>query len=75
MIASLIFDFDDENRDDKEEYEMCMNGKKYHSVLWDFDQELRKKLKYEELDEKEYDIYDNIRTMLWDLLDEEGLNL
>lgn len=71
MKATLKFSLPEENDD----FETATNGWKYRSVLIEFDNFLRSKLKYEELTENEDRVYDKIRTELWDLLKEHNLEL
>ena len=44
-------------------------------VLFEYDQYLRTKLKYETLTEQEYDAYEKAREKLHELLNEHGINL
>jgi len=71
MNATLKFDLPEE-RDD---FEIAVNGWKYRSVLWDLDNFLRSKLKYEELNDGEYAVYEKVREQLWNLLNEDSLTL
>lgn len=59
----------------EEEYEFkgAINGDKYRSVLIDMDNHLRSKLKYSELTETKYDVYEEIRNKLNELINDEGL--
>jgi len=71
MRATLKFDLLEE----RDEFETAVNGWKYRSVLWDLDNFLRSKLKYEELNDSEYVVYEKIREQLWNLLNEDNLTL
>lgn len=67
-----ILEFEDE---EKHEFEDAVNGYKFKLILWDLDQHLREKLKYGDCKEDEYDAYDKIREMLYDLLADYGVSL
>ena len=68
--AILKFDLPDENN----EFEMASRANDLHTIIWDLDQELRKKVKYSEEDtEKEREIIDKIRTELWEEITNKGL--
>lgn len=54
--------------DDKEEYEMTVSAMKYFTVIWEMKQELRKKIKYSELSEAEYEAYEKIQEFFVELL-------
>jgi len=61
MRAVLEFELPE----DSEEYGMAMHGSKYYSILNHFYNDvLRHKLKYEDLDPKTYAIYEEIRMKL-----------
>lgn len=66
MKASLIFKLPEEN----EEFHLAQHGGDYYRVLSDLDNFLRAKLKYEQLSEQEADIYQSIRTTLYEYADE-----
>lgn len=53
----------------------AMNGGKWSAVVWDFDQWLRKKIKYEELSESESSAYRACQQELRSLLDSVNLRL
>jgi len=71
MKAILKFDLPEEN----EEFEIASNGWKYKSILWEFDNHLRSKIKYTDLNDIEYDICTKIREHLWELVNRENLTL
>jgi hypothetical protein len=71
MKATLEFNLPD----DKEDYEMMINASKYYLALWNMKQELRSKLKYAELSEQEYEIYEKVRDKYNEILDDNGINL
>lgn len=71
MKAILKFNLPEEN----EEFETASNGWKYKLILWNLDGHLRSKIKYEDLEEKEYDIYSKIREQLWEFVNQENLTL
>lgn len=71
MKSKLIFNLPEEN----EEFNLACNGWKYKSVLCEFDNFLRAKLKYEDISDVEYEVYEKTRTHLWELINEEKLDL
>jgi len=71
MKGKLEFNLPEE----QEEFEIACNASKYNLVLFQFDQELRSKIKYQNLNEKEQDIYQKVREMLWSCLDNAGLDI
>jgi hypothetical protein len=70
MKATLEFNLPDE----QSEFESAVNGHLYKHVVWDIDNYLRSKLKYSDLTDTEYTIYDDIRTVLWEFINAEKLN-
>lgn len=71
--AILIFDITDP--DEKDAFEDCFDSGKYQCVIYELDQWLRSKVKYEDLDEKEYEIYSNVRVKLHEYIDEQKVSL
>lgn len=52
----------------------AINAPKFNSVLWHLDQWLRNHIKHGD-DEKKAEHYQEVRTRLWECLEEEGLSL
>jgi hypothetical protein len=71
MKATLTFSLPEEEY----EYSNAVEGAKMRSVLWDLDQWLRAKLKYEDLSDGKYDAFKETRTHLRSLLVEENIDL
>jgi hypothetical protein len=71
MKAILEFDLPEENH----EFANATQGAKMRSVLWELDQWLRAKLKYEELSDDQYDAFKQTRDELRRLLIEENIDL
>jgi hypothetical protein len=71
MKATLTFSLPEEEY----EYSNALEGAKMRSVLWDLDQWLRAKLKYEELSDGKYDAFKETRDHLRSLLVEENIDL
>lgn len=73
MKATLEFNLPEE----KEEYETCYHGTKWSLVVWNLDQELRKRTKYapDNTPEEVVEELQEIRDFLWGLLEEEGLEM
>ena len=71
MKAILEFDLPD----DREEFEQASAAYKYYSVLWEFDQHLRAKIKYDEkLTEEVHDTYQEIRDKLREFMNDNDLS-
>lgn len=71
MKANLEFNLPEE----QEDFDTCCNARKYYCVLWDLDQELRSKIKYDEkLNDEQYKIYEEIREKLHELLNEQNIS-
>jgi hypothetical protein len=73
MKAILEFNLPEE----RDEFEQASNAWKYHSVLWDFDQFLRNKIKYtgDEVTQDVYETLKMIRDNLWIFIEEHNLDL
>jgi hypothetical protein len=71
MKATLTFNLPEENH----EYSNAVDGSKMRSALWELDQWLRAKLKYEELTDGKYDAFKETRDELRKLLIEENIDL
>jgi hypothetical protein len=70
MKATLEFNLPE----DQAEYDMAINASKYYLALWGIKQELRKQLKYAELSEKEYEIYEKVSDKFHSILEDNGIN-
>ena len=71
MKATLTFNLPEENH----EYFNALQGAQLKSILWDVDQWLRAKMKYEELSDGQYDAFKETRDYLRSLLIEENIDL
>ena len=71
MKATLTFNLPEESH----EFANATQGSKMRSVLWDFDQWLRAKVKYEDLTDEQYQVYQGCRDHLRTLLYEENLDI
>lgn len=71
MKAILQFNLPEENH----EYLNASQGAQMKSILWNVDQWLRAKLKYEELSDGQYDAFKETREYLRSLLIEENIDL
>jgi hypothetical protein len=69
MKAVLEFDLPEENI----EFQSAINGHKYKSAIWDFDQLLRSEMKYKELSDETYKAYKWCREELRKILLEDNL--
>jgi hypothetical protein len=71
MKATITFSLPEEDH----EYRNAVEGAKMRSILWDIDQWLRAKLKYEDLTDAQYDAFKQTREELRKLLIEENIDL
>lgn len=71
MKAILQFNLPEENH----EYLNASQGAQMRFILWNVDQWLRAKLKYEELSDGQYDAFKETREYLRSLLIEENIDL
>jgi hypothetical protein len=71
MKAVLEFNLPEENH----EFANATNGSKMRSVLWELDQWMRAKLKYEELPDGQYDAIKQTRDQLRTLLNDENIDI
>ena len=71
MKATLTFNLPEESH----EFANATQGSKMRSVLWEFDQWLRSKVKYEDLTDEQYKVYQGCRDHLRSLLYEENLDI
>lgn len=70
MIATLRFELPE----DQDDFQVATNGYKWRMVVWDLNQRLREKMKYHDLKDNEYEICEDIRNYINELLQEQGLN-
>ena len=71
MKATLEFNLPE----DQSDFDFAVQGGKMYSALWDISKELRTLWKYEELDEKEWDMVERIRNKFYDILDDHQIKL
>lgn len=73
MKAVLEFNLPEE----QEEFDYATKGALYSIVLFELDQYLRTKTKYESdsLTEGQYEVYESIRNKLRELAEERGVNI
>lgn len=69
MKAILEFDLPEDTTD----FQAAINGSNYRSAIWDYDQWLRSKMKYNELTDETYKAYDTCRKELRKILEQENL--
>lgn len=75
MKAIVKYIYDTENIDQVRELDDMRNGSAYKNIIIDFDNYLRDKLKYSELNDSEFKVYEETRSMLWNLLNDSNLEL
>jgi hypothetical protein len=71
MKAKLTFNLPE----DQAEFDFATQGSKMYSALHELSQELRTLWKYEELDEKEWNMVERIRNKFYDILDDHQIKL
>jgi len=71
MKATIEFNLPE----DQAEFEFATQGSKMYNALWEISQELRTLWKYEELDEKEWDMVERIRNKFFEILEDNQINL
>ena len=77
MKATLNFDFDDPEKDDRDAFQDAMDGTKWKLLVWELDQHLRSKTKYasDDDDPKVIEALYELRDYLHELKNERGLIL
>jgi hypothetical protein len=71
MKATIEFNLPE----DQAEFDFATQGGKMYLALWDISQELRTLWKYEELDEKEWDMVERIRNKFFEILEDNQILL
>jgi hypothetical protein len=61
--------------EEQHELELCINASKWYSIVWDYSEYLRTKIKYGELSDDAYKAIEEVREKLHELLNDEGLKL
>ena len=78
MKATLEFDLNDFDNDDRSSFEDAVNGTKWKLAMWELDQWLRSQYKYmsdEDYKEGTYEAYEKSREKLYEILNNDGLKL
>ena len=71
MKATIEFELPE----DQEQFNFANKGFDYFCVLCEFDEFLRQKIKYSELQENEYALLEDTRDKLREMLFDRGINL
>lgn len=71
MKITMDFDFPD----DDHLFEMAINGSKYYNIIDDILDHLRRNLKYADLPEGTYKVYEEINGLIYDLIREYGTSI
>jgi hypothetical protein len=71
MKAKLIFNLPEENH----EWKNAIDGSSMRSTLWEYDQWLRSKVKYEDLTDEQHQVYQGCRDHLRTLLYENNIDI
>ncbi len=61
--------------EEQHELELCINASKWYSIVSDYSEYLRTKIKYGELSDDAYKAIEEAREKLHELLNDEGLKL
>lgn len=61
--------------DDELEFKVASNAHGWWSVIYDLDQHLRSKTKWSEMTQEQYDVYENVREQLYNLMQENKVSL
>jgi hypothetical protein len=60
--------------DDQDEFDFATRGSKYYIILWELDQWLRSKMKYDDtLTDGQYEAYEKTREELRDMMTSRGI--
>ena len=65
MKATLEFNLPE----DREEHLMAVKSLELHLSLWDIDQYLRERMKYGNLKQDKYEVYEEVRNQLYEIMD------
>jgi len=71
MKAKLTFDLPEESH----EWKNAIDGSSMRSTLWEYDQWLRSKIKYEDLNDEQYQVYQGCRDKMRTLLIENNIDI
>ena len=63
------------NEEENEDLRTALDGYKWKLVVWDLSQKLREYIKYTELSDDKYDMTEQIKKDLFELLDDYNLTL
>lgn len=74
-MAEVWVRLDLEQEEDRDKLNFMLRGWMYRSVLWDLDQHLRAMIKYQDLTEEQYNALQGVRDKLWELINEEGIDI
>jgi hypothetical protein len=66
-MPKIIIEF---SAEEQEEANTAINGWRYWSVIWDFQQFLRSEMKHGDLSDIQYVCYEKIRTKLFELIED-----
>ena len=71
MKATLEFNLPEDNSD----FQLAVNSSKIFHVIWNLDQYLRSKIKYEDhlLTQEKFDAYEEIRRKLFEIMSENSV--
>ena len=78
MKATLEFDLNDFDNDDRSSFEDAVNGTKWRLAMWELDQWLRSQYKYmsdEDYKEGACEAYEKSREKLYEIINNDGLKL
>lgn len=71
MKGILEFNLPEEHVD----FETAVKFSSYRSFVWEFDQWMRSKIKYEDLDREQYEAFDLCRKNFWSIAQENNITI
>jgi len=74
-MAKIYVELDPDDLSEKDKLFMMTDGWKFRSSLFEMDQYLRGRIKYEELTEEVADNLQKARDKLWEIVEEHGLEI
>ena len=77
MKATLEFDLNDFDNDDRSSFQDAVNGTKWRLAMWELDQWLRSQTKYapDDMSEDTYKALQSCRDKLYEILNQESLSM
>ena len=74
-MAEILIKLNPDDLDDRDKLELMQHGWKFRSCLFELDQYLRSRLKYEDLTSEVAENLQQARDRLWEIIEEHGVEL